>query len=250
MPGDLRPADVHAEAARDGEPVDLPRPGGVERVEQTDRVRAEVADRIRPGMLPARWTMSLTSWRSPRARNASRSVTSRDSTVTRPSRNDGTSVLRFAVTTTSCPRSASARAVWAPIMPSPPVTRIVVTPAHRGRRAPRIPRQILSDGGRDSLDRAGADVADGEQAGDGRCEGALGRHKSLGSSSTPASRSHAVRGRGADHQEQSPGLESDVLLPVLVSPRELGQTLLAAGRRQVGPGVDGDPVVVGEPFAR
>ena len=49
VPGDLRPADVHAEAARDGEPADLPRPGGVERVEQTGRVRAEVADRVASG---------------------------------------------------------------------------------------------------------------------------------------------------------------------------------------------------------
>jgi len=32
-------------------------------------------------------------------------------TVTRPARNDGTSVRRCAVTTTSCPRSTSARAV-------------------------------------------------------------------------------------------------------------------------------------------
>ena len=35
--------------------------------------------------------MSPMSWRLPRARNPSRSVTSRDSTVTRPARNDGTS---------------------------------------------------------------------------------------------------------------------------------------------------------------
>ena len=91
-----------------------------------------------PGMLPARWTMSLMSCRSPRARKASRSVTSRVSTVTRPARNDGTSVRRCAVTTTSCPRSTSARAVWAPIMPSPPVTRIIGPPRSGGgsRRAP------------------------------------------------------------------------------------------------------------------
>ena len=92
-------------------------------------------------MLPARWTMSLMSWRSARARKASRSVTSRDSTVTWPARNDGTSVRRCAVTTTSCPRSTSARAVWAPIMPSPPVTRIIGPPRSGGgsRRVPGWP---------------------------------------------------------------------------------------------------------------
>ena len=93
------------------------------------------------GMLPARWTMSLMSWRPARARKASRSVTSRDSTVTRPARNDGTSVRRCPVTTTSCPRSVRARAVWAPIMPSPPVTRIIGPPRSGGgsRRGPGWP---------------------------------------------------------------------------------------------------------------
>jgi hypothetical protein len=45
-PGDLGPADVHAKAAGDGEPTGAPGGGGVQRVEQTDRVRPEVADRI------------------------------------------------------------------------------------------------------------------------------------------------------------------------------------------------------------
>ena len=49
VPGDLGAADVHAEAAGDGEPADPPGAGGVQRVEQTDRVRAEVADRILVG---------------------------------------------------------------------------------------------------------------------------------------------------------------------------------------------------------
>jgi hypothetical protein len=49
VPGDLGPADVHAEATGDGEPADAPGAGGVQRVEQTDRVRAEVADRILVG---------------------------------------------------------------------------------------------------------------------------------------------------------------------------------------------------------
>src|SRR5215207_5295356 len=84
------------------------------------------------GRLPATWTMSLMSWRPARARKASRSVTSRGSTVTPPARNDGTSVRWCAVTTTSCPRSTSARAVWAPIMPSPPVTRIIGPPRSGG----------------------------------------------------------------------------------------------------------------------
>ena len=49
VPGDLGPADVRAEAAGDGEPADAPGAGGVQRVEQAGRVRAEVADRVPAG---------------------------------------------------------------------------------------------------------------------------------------------------------------------------------------------------------
>ena len=55
---------VHAEAAGDGEPAHAPGAGGVQRVEQAGRVRAEEATGSSPGMEPARWTMSLISWRS------------------------------------------------------------------------------------------------------------------------------------------------------------------------------------------
>ena len=46
---------------------------------------------------------------------------------------------------------------------------------HRGHHD-----RSFSDGGGDALDRAGADVADGEQPGDRRREGASGRHETLG----------------------------------------------------------------------
>ena len=49
VPGDLGPADVHAEAAGDGEPAHAPGAGGVQRVEQAGRVRAEEADRVLAG---------------------------------------------------------------------------------------------------------------------------------------------------------------------------------------------------------
>jgi hypothetical protein len=49
MPGDLGPTDVYPEAAGDGEPADAPGARGVQYVEETDRVRAEVADRILVG---------------------------------------------------------------------------------------------------------------------------------------------------------------------------------------------------------
>ena len=52
LPGDLGPAGVHAETAGKGEPADAPRAGGVQRVEQTHRVRAEVVDRILAGDAP------------------------------------------------------------------------------------------------------------------------------------------------------------------------------------------------------
>jgi hypothetical protein len=46
MPGDLGAADVHAEAAGDGEPADTPGAGGVQRVEQAGQVRAEEGDGV------------------------------------------------------------------------------------------------------------------------------------------------------------------------------------------------------------
>src|SRR4051812_21700227 len=88
-----------------------------------------------PGTEPARWTMSVMSWRPARARTASRSVTSTASTTTRPAKNDGTSARRRVVTTTGCPRPARAGAVCAPIMPSPPVIKII-GPLSRPRRVP------------------------------------------------------------------------------------------------------------------
>jgi len=52
VPGGLGPTDVHAEAAGDGEPADAPGAGGVQRVEQAGRVRAEVVDRVLVGNGP------------------------------------------------------------------------------------------------------------------------------------------------------------------------------------------------------
>jgi hypothetical protein len=91
----------------------------------------------------------------------------------------------------------------------------------------------FSDGGRDSFDGAGADVADGEQPGDGGRKGFPGPHESLGVELDARVVKPCGTWHGADHQEQSTGLQSDVLLAVLVSPGEFGQTLLALDRRQV-----------------
>src|SRR5439155_27253075 len=49
VPAGLGPADVDAEAAGDGEPADAPGAGGLQRVEQAGRLRAEEADRILAG---------------------------------------------------------------------------------------------------------------------------------------------------------------------------------------------------------
>jgi hypothetical protein len=49
VPAGLGPADVDAEAAGDGEPADAPGAGGVQRVKQAGRVRAEEADRVLMG---------------------------------------------------------------------------------------------------------------------------------------------------------------------------------------------------------
>ncbi len=49
VPAGLGPADVHAEAASDGEPTDAPGVGGVQRVEQAGRIRAEGGDRVLAG---------------------------------------------------------------------------------------------------------------------------------------------------------------------------------------------------------
>ena len=194
----------------------------------------------------ARWTIPVIWCRSPMARRVSRSARSACSTTTRPSRKDGGAALRCRVTTTSSPRSASASAAWAPIEPNPPVTRIIAAGpgptevgVHRG-----YDDGPFSDGGGDSLDGAGADVADGEQPGHGGREAIPGRHEALGVELDPRVLKPCGPRHGADHQEHATGLEPDVLL--LFSPRDFGQTLLAVDRRQVRPGVDGDPVVVGE----
>src|SRR5215212_10461961 len=87
----------------------------------------------------ARWTIPVIWCRSPMARRASRSARSACSTATRPSRKDGVAARRCRLTTTGSPRSASASAVWAPIEPNPPVTRIIASPdAAEGARHPGL----------------------------------------------------------------------------------------------------------------
>src|SRR5919198_2664478 len=87
----------------------------------------------------ARWTIPVISCRSPMARRASRSARSACSIATRASRKDGGAALRCRVTTTRSPRSVSASAVWAPIEPNPPVTRIIASPdAAEGARHPGL----------------------------------------------------------------------------------------------------------------
>ncbi len=49
LPVGLGPTGVHADAAGDGEPADAPGAGGVQRVEQAGRLRAEEADRVLAG---------------------------------------------------------------------------------------------------------------------------------------------------------------------------------------------------------
>jgi hypothetical protein len=49
VPAGLGPTGVYIEAAGDGEPSDAPGAGGVQRVEQAGRVRAEVVDRVLVG---------------------------------------------------------------------------------------------------------------------------------------------------------------------------------------------------------
>jgi hypothetical protein len=49
VPAGFGPTGVYIEAAGDGEPSDAPGAGGVQRVEQAGRVRAEVADRVLVG---------------------------------------------------------------------------------------------------------------------------------------------------------------------------------------------------------
>ena len=142
VPAALGPADVDADAAGDREPADAPAAGGVQRVQQAGRVGAEVADRVLVGDGAGEVddVADVVAIAESEKRVPVGDVEGFDGDPTGEERRDLGPAIRG--DDDLLPRSTSARAVWAPIMPSPPVTRIIGPP--RTPCSSRIPFGVSS----------------------------------------------------------------------------------------------------------